>query len=513
MPIYKSIVLDFIDQYGLHLEVIKPEKGITKIASEISDECLKYLSTIPKDPDAVYALTTALGASEYYSSNKNHDAVFEAELIGSGDEYGYNTFKTAHVFQDHMNKDPKYKIGDVIKVFYNPRMHRVELLIAVYKSRSPEIVNNLETFADTKELCGVSFGLSCPSECCSVCGNINHTREQRCDHLKYEGGRIYTDGTKVMAITYKPKFYDISFVWNRANYEALVMKKLASVDPPEEKFKIYIPDTPTKKQFYTDISNRVISKLAAIEPTLTHEEINKLAQYKLASILASLTSIGIILKPEEFKELITLKQAEAKDINKFSHIDIDENITDLMMDRLTDRSFYRPFILNRVMSNQSELKKTAALEKTPAEIGNALYALYRNKITGMVAGAKSILPKLALLIALGMGIHYYRKTKTEIPDIGEYPFFLDKSTINPVSNADLHAMAMSGTYLPSQPVRFNERYRAMVDGIPASYILSAFRQGIDISDKNIETLTNKQASVYSSADDALIDTKIIEYIY
>ena len=68
-----------------------------------------------------------MGASEFYGPNRNGDAFRESELIKT-----HKTFETnAHVYKSHVNKDPAKSYGKVVKSFYNPDMHRVELILEI----------------------------------------------------------------------------------------------------------------------------------------------------------------------------------------------------------------------------------------------------------------------------------------------------------------------------------------------------------------------------------------------
>jgi len=511
--IRKTIYYDIVDNYGIHLEIVKPREGIVKMASDISDECLKHISKLEKaDTDITYALTNAVGSGEYWGSNKNADYLIEGDLAGGSLDFGYQTFLKAHVFRDHLNKDPKYKVGDVLKAFWNPRMHRVELLIGIYKHRAPEIVQRLNNMETSKELVGVSFGLTTPYEQCSYCGNVNTTRSTRCYHLKYELNKVYSDGSKVQALTFKPLFYDISFVWNRANSEALVLVKLASVEQKEAIVeKEVVSQNPSVLAIYKDLARKVVGKIVQIEPDLSPDEITVLAKKPLKKVMGSLTAMGIILKPDEFKALVSKKKNEASDIAKFSMEDLDNDIFDLMLPRLHDRSYYRPFVLSRAIENQDKLKKTASVDLNQAT--PELYKIYRGRII-KEAKSKKTFPLLALLIALGIGAYYGRKTLKEVPELGKFPHFLEAGSINPISTADIHNKAMAGIVVPSIPVKFNERYKDLVAGVPAAYVLSAYK-GLDFSDKDVQNLAKNSmvSSVYETEEAAKTDVRIIESIY
>lgn len=558
--LYKYPIYPLSDGYGIHLEVVKPAQGIVKMASEISNEASTYVKTLQPDNNIVYILTNALGASEFYGPNKNLDYTPEAELSGGGNEYGYMTFSNAFVYRDHLNKDPKYKVGDVLRAFYNPRMHRTELLLAVYKHKAPDIVLRLEQMEQSNDLVGVSYGLKCPSEVCSICGNRNTTRPTRCVHLKYELGKVYPNGSKTMAITEKPIFYDISFVWNRANLEAIVMTKLASVAAVDEQTKNSAVDkivetNPSVLEVYQNLSDKVVAKLVQNEPDISPEEIAALGEVPLKQILASLSVLGIMLSPEELIAVLKRKPKEITDLGKFSWVDANPKVYDIMVNKIAARSFYRPFILDRLMYKQAEGETVLSppLTTPPVGLGAAIkrevygphptpilaegaglrglifnhimtpeqrvYTVYKNKLLNLFSASSiRLMPTLAVLLAMGFGVHYFRKAlDAGSRPLERFPRFIEAGSVNPISIADVHQAALSGIMIPSQPVQFTSQYQDLVSGIPAAYILGKGIDALDISEKELQNLDkNSNASygkIYDTEEAAKTDLKIIETLY
>ena len=372
-------------------------------------------------------------------------------------------------------------------------------------------VYNIQVDKDESFIVNTVAVHNCPYEQCSLCGNVNTTRAARCHHLKYEINKTYRDGTKVQALTFKPKFYDISFVWNRANLEALVLVKLASIENKESTVEKKIVTTPSVLEFYRDVARKVVGKITQIEPDLSAEEIRSLAKKPLKNTLGSLSAMGIILKPNEFNTLVSKKANEVSEVIKFSSADQDNEIFDLMLPRMPDRSYYRPFILSRVIENQSALQKNASISENKNL--SKLYLLYRDRIT-KEAKSGNTFPLVALLIALGLGTYYGRKTLKEVPELGKFPHFLEPDSICPISTADIHDKAMAGIIVPSVPVKFRKRYQDLVAGIPASYILSAYK-GLDFSEKDVQNLVKDSAvsDVYETEEAAKTDVRIIESIY
>lgn len=124
-----------------------------------------------------------MGAQEYYGANRNGDGFNEKtakwELpapkkgtpkiitLDGGLTQNHRTFlKYAHVFKDHVNKDPDLRSGDVHAEAYNPDMHRGELIIKVQNDKwEPE----LEKLASGDD---IAFSMSCkvPYDICFAAG-------------------------------------------------------------------------------------------------------------------------------------------------------------------------------------------------------------------------------------------------------------------------------------------------------------------------------------------------------
>lgn len=72
------------------------------------------------------------------------------------------------------------------------------------------------------------MALKIKSDTCSICGNVAHTRQEYCTHLKNELNRIYPDGRKVFAIN-EADFsgFDISAVTVPADPISSILQKVA----------------------------------------------------------------------------------------------------------------------------------------------------------------------------------------------------------------------------------------------------------------------------------------------
>jgi hypothetical protein len=195
--------------------------GLTKTAA--AAEIDSFVKDIPVRDGFFYLHINAMGAGEYYGSNRNGDYFPEAQLIR-----WHKTFETspAHVFRHHVNKDPAKSIGKVIFSYYNPRMHRVELIVEVSKVLGADEymkITQLGQYPATSMACNTPFDV------CSICGNKAHSRLQYCTHLTTQLNTLYPDGRKVMALNLGPlKFFDISIVIRPADVTSSVLEKVAN---------------------------------------------------------------------------------------------------------------------------------------------------------------------------------------------------------------------------------------------------------------------------------------------
>ena len=230
--------------------IFRPGDSIEKLAGTMMPEIQQWLATYVPDSNKVAVLVNALGASEYWGQNVNGDVFYEDALVhdcrnhpGSQHPYddftgkilpayGYRTFLDALPFVHHRNKDPNRAFGKVVLSVWNPKMHRVELIILLDKQRALE--QGAQHVID-KILAGefpdVSMGCRVPYDVCTICGHKSKTRADYCNCIRYIGmGKILDDGRRIGVINLHPRFFDISFVFIGADKTAKVMCKLASSD-------------------------------------------------------------------------------------------------------------------------------------------------------------------------------------------------------------------------------------------------------------------------------------------
>lgn len=195
--------------------------GLVKTAST---EIQEFWDRMPEDPKSSYLWVIGVSAMEFYGCNNNGDAFAEDELKATHDHF----VNTAHVFLQHVNKDPAKSIGKPIYSWYNDAMHRVELILKINKS----VANAASIVAKIKngEPIFVSMGCTVDHDVCSICGNKAKTRREYCDHLRYNIKKILPDGRQVYAINPNPRFFDISIVAKPADPTAFTLDKRASLN-------------------------------------------------------------------------------------------------------------------------------------------------------------------------------------------------------------------------------------------------------------------------------------------
>ena len=285
------------------------EVGLEKSAA--ADEVVDFTQNLNKKDDKFYLHINAMGAGEYYGSNRNGDYFPEDNLI-----QWHKTFETspAHVFRHHVNKDPSIAIGKVIFSYYNPRMHRVELIAELDKRlAAPE-----KAAIERGEFPMTSMACNTPYDMCSICGNKAHTRAEYCSHLTTQLNKTLPDGRRVMSLNVGPlKFFDISMVIRPADITSSVLQKVASNgDIPVtssaeiaeldgilygrekrasirksavEKAADIIKEIPGDIENYSDSLETILSSVQDPEEAL----LTALKDYSMADIISTFAAMGI----------------------------------------------------------------------------------------------------------------------------------------------------------------------------------------------------------------------------
>lgn len=217
----------------------------TSRVSKHASHALDYIKSVAPESGKTILLLNALGAEETYGPNRNGDGFPEYPVpartrgksasadrrwwVPPGEELTehYASFEKnpAHTYKHHANRDPLKASGVVKKAFWNPRMHRVELLVAVDDDKDPEWVKR----ASDGEFVPVSMGCRIKRDVCARCGNEAPTRADYCDHVKFAMNAVDADGFKDYVHNPSPDFFDISRVFRPADRIGYTLKKVADV--------------------------------------------------------------------------------------------------------------------------------------------------------------------------------------------------------------------------------------------------------------------------------------------
>lgn len=323
----------------------------TKTASEASD----YIRSVEPKPGTTIVLVLALGAYERYDLNRNGDGFNEfpykqgvQPTCGccradngawvSHDEtlpQHYGTFeKHGKVYRHHQNTDPLKACGDVLKAFWNPQMHRVELLIGVENDKAPDLVERI----GDGDYPAVSMGCRIRYDVCTICGHRAPTRKQYCDHLKFGMRQVSPSGLRAGALNPSPRFFDISWVVRPADQTGYMLKKVAY------EHDVYVIRSAAESGEYldqVDEKRAAIQKLSDIDkvirgvpvdhktsplsageaaqvqqyhqliqpaikqmPVMDDATLSSLSKYPLAQVLSTLSAAGVILTTPEFVKLM-----------------------------------------------------------------------------------------------------------------------------------------------------------------------------------------------------------------
>lgn len=341
--------------WGANGRPLRERFGV-KTASEASD----YIKAVEPKPGTTIVLVLALGAYERYDLNRNGDGFNEfpykpgmQPTCGccradngawlSHDEtlpMHYGSFEQhGKVYRHHQNTDPLKACGDVIKAFWNPQMHRVELLIGVENDKAPDLVQRISD----GDYPAVSMGCRIKYDVCTICGHRAPTRKQYCDHLKYGMRQVTPSGLRAGALNPSPRFFDISWVVRPADQTGYMLKKVA------HEMETYTIRSAAEAGEYLDLVDEkraTLQKLSDIDkivrgvpvdhktspltepeaqqiqqyhqlirpalqqmPEMDAGTLGSLSQHPIAQVLSTLSAAGVILTTPEFVKLLVARLA------------------------------------------------------------------------------------------------------------------------------------------------------------------------------------------------------------
>jgi hypothetical protein len=226
---------------------LEKNANVLEMRSKLHPRIQDFVRGIQPSAAGIYVLVNALGAGEYWGSNVNGDLFPEKALIHSPPDwedllvyperarevgiawpYGYPTFMGAYPFKHHVNKDASRAFGRVELATWNPKMHRVELVVYLDRALCAQFgALDVIQRIDNGEYPDVSMGCKVPYDTCTICERRSKTMQDYCEHAARMMNKILPDGRKVAVRNDFPKFFDISFVFIGADKTAKTMAKLA----------------------------------------------------------------------------------------------------------------------------------------------------------------------------------------------------------------------------------------------------------------------------------------------
>lgn len=362
MAIDKLLIYDPEDDHGRHFFKASELVSNEKIASDYdwSPEVKGIVSKIKPDPKRTVVLLNAMGAGEFYGANSRGDYFRESELIDN-----YTTFEhLAKVFRHHKNKmgDPSY--GKVMSSVWNPRMHRIELVISIDREKAPDIATDI----DNDKFPSVSMGCRVVFDICSVCGKKNPTISSYCGHLKNHMLEILEDGRQVYADNIKPRFFDLSFVRVGADKTARVLRKVASGGVIPSAYLFEAVKSAERQEAAKLASDFPWEKLIGYETAIPSSKgMSKEAAWQ---ILSSLVKLGIMPNIKEFEGFM-----KAADIAPDGDVELDL-YSQVELPKLAQmspvRSAFSPFLENRIVDAVGRNQGKEAAEIKLAMNGNSV---------------------------------------------------------------------------------------------------------------------------------------------
>ncbi len=405
--------------------VQKITTSFEKVAYSMDDEIKNFIESKIKpkkdDKKSMYLWVSGMGAGETYGDNSRGDYFPREELIKH-----HKTFETnpASAFQNHANKDPNIRLGEVMFSYFNKDTDRVEVLERIDWERvakyGQDWLKNLLYFmrdGRVDQQINVSMGTKIEGDYCSICGKFARNNSERCEHLPAKSGQ-WVDGKKCYMINKRPNFFDMSFVRRGADRTARVLSKVASMEEfgnPGTILYDYEYDK-IRDQASKVIPEKKLKKKASL-PTFSTDFLNAISVYELPEILGTLKVAGCDLKPEEYQYISLLKLDQEKLANDlwkekkcFEPINFDntkgleEKVSEEILDKIAyiipERSEFKGFAIMRSVINE-KIASDDDFEIWNSDLTPILQKGYYNHISSDVektAGIGSLLSAILMML-------------------------------------------------------------------------------------------------------------------
>lgn len=245
------------------------------IKSAASDTFTKeMLREYAPDKDHFMLHVIAMGDQETYGPNKNGDG-FPKEAL---EKYHPTFISDGCFFREHRNRCQQTQgIGSIKASAYNPKMHRVELIVHGDKRKAEQ------EYEMAKAGKALSFSMSCrvPYDICNCCEKKASSPVNYCDHLKHNMLQYLPEFKKyAFAINDKPKFFDISAVAKPADRIAHYLDYAFPDNEKSASFNGVITGTqwaafegvklPGEEAHWEPEQAKILEKLASAEEYISH---------------------------------------------------------------------------------------------------------------------------------------------------------------------------------------------------------------------------------------------------
>lgn len=355
----------------------------------------------------LHIITT--GAGESYGANNNGDyfnkcarefrgANGRTIQLDGGLEKFHNTFmKYGAVYRQHFNsKKGGNPQGEIIAEAFNPVMNRGELIVKVANDPWHD---DLEKLA-SGDLIWWSMGCGVPYDICTICLNKAPTRNQYCEHARYNMNGLDKQGNAIAVINDQPHFHDISEVGNNpADRIAGTLEKVAAMQNgtafgKEDVSRLWVPLSVMNKIGSRTEKDRLelLNKLAKIEKRIKMEGMTpaeqdlsegfeegdtdaieaKCGKIPLDQLMSALNSSKMMLPPKAFVRIIMKSPqkeiAGEKDLpdalkDIFSYLQENGDAEEILDDGSYEPSQHEP--ARSVSSPVKELSSRLSLEAEP----------------------------------------------------------------------------------------------------------------------------------------------------
>lgn len=318
------------------------------------------------------------------------------------------------------------------------------------------------------------------------------TRADYCDHMRLMPNRLMDDGRRVFVYNDFPRFFDISFVFIGADKTAKTLMKIASpvyysfdsgdthlsVDVArtlgyqevEEKTAsaIDVGDEILKRAFLgkrseitkdvvpSQFGGKAIPALTKSEPTFGGPVMDMLKSHPFQRVLATLTGLGMVLRPDEFQDLALCSAGKSDLANELSSKGIVFSKQENKFDMPIDTNDFDPrlaFLMGPMMGMRSALAPHVERRIIMIQMSGSEKKASAQTKAGLPSLVQSVLDKI------GSAYNGYRESVLE-----QMPFFSEQlaNTLDP----ELRKMAAASpeeVFLPLSAKYLIEAYWDEVD--------------------------------------------------